>query len=110
MCMPCIRDNRGWQRFECDDVNARTVYVVQHMEAMMSGNEEDLQPLYEKPPFEEEAFDQAEPWWRFEFPDKLDGVLRTMATLLSVDRPDRHDQQVAVCEILSMLGLTVRTT
>jgi hypothetical protein len=71
---------------------------------MMSWNEEDLQPLYEKPAFEEESFDQGEPWWRFEFPDKLDGVLRTTATLLSVDRPDRHEQLVAVCEALICWG------
>jgi hypothetical protein len=80
------------------------------MEAMMSGNAEDLRPLYEKPAFDEEAFDQGEPWWRFEFPDKLDGVLCTIATLLWVDRPDRHEQIVAVCEALRLLGLAVRTT
>jgi hypothetical protein len=76
----------------------------------MSWNEEDLQPLYEAPPFEEGPFDQEEPWWRFESPDKLDGVLRTLSTLLCVDRADRHEQLVAVCEALSMLGLAERTT
>jgi hypothetical protein len=77
---------------------------------MMSCDEEDLQQLYEAPPSEEEAFEQGEPWWRFESPDKIDGVLRTIATLLCVDRPDRHEQIVAVCEALSLLGLAVRTT
>ena len=62
----------------------------------MSWNEDDLQPLYEAPAFEEAPFDQGEPWWRFESPDKLDGILRTMATLLCVDRPDRHEQIASV--------------
>jgi hypothetical protein len=79
------------------------------MEATMSSNKNDLEPLYERPAFDQPPFDQGAPWWRFESPDKLDGFLRTMATLLCVDRPDRHEQIVAVCEALSMLGLAVRT-